>query len=268
MGAVPILTYHEISPQRRPSYVRFTVTPAVFEQQMAWLAAKGYSTITLDHLAAYRAGRATLPSRPIVLTFDDGCVECVEHATATLSRHGFTGTFYLVADFMGATSTWTLPRRQVAFPLIDWRTAGRLVAEGFTCGSHTCTHRRLAELPPEECRDELVRSRIVLQDRLGVNVAHLSYPFGSFTAAVREAAAEAGYLTACSIQNGLSRASDDLLALHRLNVGGYETLTDFKCRVITGKRPDEVLPRPVYSMARRARSLFREWTGQARSATR
>jgi len=89
-----------------------------------------------------------------------------------------------------------------------------------------------------------------------VAVTHLSYPFGSFTPQVRALAAEAGYTTACSVQNGLSPSSDDRLALHRLSIGGNDTFTDFKCRVITGRRPDEVLPRPVYSLARRARALF------------
>jgi peptidoglycan/xylan/chitin deacetylase (PgdA/CDA1 family) len=268
MHSVPILTYHQISPVPHPSYARFTVTPQAFRRQMAWLAARGYSSITLDDLVAARAGRQPLPAKPIVLTFDDGCVEAVEHAADVLPRHGFTAIFYLVTDLMGTASTWTLARRHVAFPLIDWAAARRLVEAGFTCGSHTATHRRLAELTAAECRDELGRSRAVLQDRLGREVVHLSYPYGSFNPAVRELAAEAGYVTACSVQSGLSRPSDDMLALHRLNIGSMDTFTDFRFRVVTGKCPDEVLPRPMYSLARRAKALFNQWTGQARSTTR
>ena len=268
MRAVPILTYHQISAVPYPSYVRFTVTPEMFRRQMAWLASKGYTTITLDDLVAARAGRRALPVRAIVLTFDDGCVECVEHALEVLPRYGFTGTFYLVAGAMGGTTTWTRTRRHVEFPLIDWTSARRLIEAGFACGSHTVTHPRLAELTAAECRDELVRSRAVLQDRLGTDVVHLAYPYGSFNPTVRRLAADAGYVTACSIESGLSRASDDALALHRLNVGSNDTFTDFRFRVVTGKRPDDVLPAPMYSLARTARALFNQLTGQARSATR
>lgn len=266
MVSVPILTYHQISAAPQPSYLRFTITPEVFARQMMWLASKGYSTITLDDLVAYRIGHGTLPPKPIVLTFDDGCVECVEHATAILPKYGFTGMFYLVSGFMGATSTWTLSRRQVEFPLIDWDAARRLVAAGFSCGSHTVSHRRLAELSLDDCRDELTRSRAVLEDRLGVPVVHLSYPFGSFNAQVRRLASEAGYTTACSTQEGLSSASDDRLALHRLSIGWNDTFTDFKFRVVAGRRAEELLPKPVYALARKARTLFKEWSGQARRA--
>jgi peptidoglycan/xylan/chitin deacetylase (PgdA/CDA1 family) len=268
MRPVPILTYHMIAARPAPSYVRFTVTPDAFARQMAWLAAKGYTAITPGDLLACRQGGRVMPRKPVVLTFDDGCVECVDHATAILSRHGFTAIFYLVTGFMGATSTWTLPRRRVAFPLIDWSTARHLVASGFTCGSHTVSHSRLAELSAAQCREELTRSRAILQDRLGVDVVHLSYPFGSFNPVVRQLTSEAGYETACSVQDGLSTAADDPWALHRLNIGGDDTFTDFRFRVLTGKRASELLPKPVYSLACRARSLFSGLPGQGRSAIR
>jgi hypothetical protein len=61
---------------------------------------------------------------------------------------------------------------------------------------------------------------------------------------VQAAAAEAGYLTACSTRPGRSGASDDLLALHRVTVYGHDSLLDFACRLRTG-------------------SAVREWLGQA-----
>ena len=96
-------------------------------------------------------------------------------------------------------------------------------------------------------REELTRSRATLQDRLGQDIVHLSYPYGSFNAEVRAAAAEAGYQTAVTIQLGVSNASDDPLALHRINIGGDETFRDFKLRVRTSRRVDELLPKPVYA---------------------
>ena len=63
---------------------------------------------------------------------------------------------------------------------------------------------------------------------------HLAYPFGSFNQAVRAAAAEAGYQTACSVTIGLSKSADDVLALHRVPVIGGDSLLDFICRLRTG----------------------------------
>jgi peptidoglycan/xylan/chitin deacetylase (PgdA/CDA1 family) len=253
---VPILTYHEISKRPAPTYRHWTVTPDEFSDQMSWLAGKGYTSLNLDQLMECRAGRAPLPPRPVVLTFDDGCQECVDHATAILPQHGFTGVFYLVTGYMGGVSTWMKERRNVELPLIDWQTARDLAASGFSCGSHTVSHHRLGELSLAQSREELARSRATLQDRLGQDIVHLSYPYGSFSPDVRTAAAEAGYQTAVTIQLGLSDPSDDPLALHRINIGGDETFRDFKLRVRTSKRVDELLPKPVYAVASGAKRLI------------
>jgi peptidoglycan/xylan/chitin deacetylase (PgdA/CDA1 family) len=247
--------YHEISARPHASYLRFTVTPAQFARQMKWLADHGYATVTPADLMAARAG-ASLPRKPVVLTFDDGCRECVDHAMAILPRHGFTAVFYLVSGVMGATTWWTRERLNVEFETIDWDTARDLQARGFVCGSHTVNHHRLAQLPITACREELHRSRAALQDGLGQDVVHLAYPHGSFNDDVRRAAAEAGYATACTTQPGLSPASDDPLALRRVGIYGDESFTDFTLRVRMGKRTDELLPRAVYMMGSRVKGLL------------
>jgi peptidoglycan/xylan/chitin deacetylase (PgdA/CDA1 family) len=250
MPRIPILAYHEISATPDPSYLPFTVTPLQFEKQMAWLARKGYRTITCDDLLAHRAGAGSLPDRPVIITFDDGCRGAAEHAIATLPAFGFTATFYLVPSVIGSTTIWA--RNQRYLPVLDWDLARELVALGFTCGSHTQHHRRLAQVPEAECRDELTRSRDTLQDRLGCEIAHLSYPHGSFNAAVRRLAAEAGYRTACTVQPAVSSSSDDLLALPRVRPSGDESFRNFTLRVRTGKPLEQWLPRPIVSLAARA----------------
>lgn len=257
MRYVPILTYHEISAKPQPTYLTFTVTPAQFDRQMQWLAENDYSTITLDHLLDHRAGRRALPKRPIVITFDDGCREAIEHAMATLPKYGFTAMFYLVTGVIGGATRWTKTKRDFELPVVDWRTAQQLIASGFSCGSHTVNHRRLAQVAMSECREELFQSRATLEDRLGQDIVHLSYPHGSFNAGVRQIAEEAGYRTAVTVEPGLSCETDDALALRRVRVSGDEKFRDFKLRVRTGKRLEELLPKRVSSLAVRASRLLR-----------
>src|SRR5438876_6650552 len=65
---VPILLYHHI----RKGCTRWHVSPQKFEQQLAYLAANGYHTISMEaYLDAIQNG-APLPDKPVVLTFDDG----------------------------------------------------------------------------------------------------------------------------------------------------------------------------------------------------
>lgn len=233
-ASVPVLMYHEVSPSPHPAFRRYTVTVRAFTRQMRWLAALGYRAIDLDTLVRARQGRGALPRRPVVLTFDDGFQGCADHAVPVLRAHGFTAAFYLVTGLVGATSRWLRPELGMELPLMGWDTVRALAAEGFQCGAHSVTHPRLPGLDPSRRRAELVDARKRLEDELKRPVLHLAYPYGALDPAVRQAAAEAGYVTACSTRAGLSGADDDLLALRRVTVYGHDSLLDFACRLRSG----------------------------------
>ena len=230
---VPILMYHQVAPEGPDAFRKYFVTPKVFRSQMAWLRRTGYVPITLDALRDARAGRGSLPARPVIITFDDGFQACIDHAVPILEDEGFTAVFYLVAGLMGKMSSWLIAERGCAFPLVDWRTARQLQAAGFQCGAHTMSHPRLTTLSPDACLDELLETRHRMEDRLSSPIRHLAYPFGDYDAHVRTLAEEAGYETACSVRIGLSRPDDDMLALHRVPVNGGESLLDFMSRLKT-----------------------------------
>jgi peptidoglycan/xylan/chitin deacetylase (PgdA/CDA1 family) len=199
---------------------------------MRWLALSGYTTIALDDLLAVRRG-GSLPSRPVIITFDDGFRDCVEYAVPILQAHGFRATFYLVAGLIGKTSEWLLAERGFELPLMDSPTARQLEEDGIEFGTHSMSHPRLTDIGVEACRTELMQSRQRLEDQLGHRVPHLAYPFGLYNDSVRSLAAECGYESACSTRIGLSDVDDDLLALHRVPVNGEESFFDFICRLST-----------------------------------
>jgi peptidoglycan/xylan/chitin deacetylase (PgdA/CDA1 family) len=239
--SIPILMYHQVSPQPLVAFRTYTVTPKAFAAQMAWLALTGYVPINMDKLLEYRSRRAPLPSRPVIITFDDGFQSIVEYAVPILQAQGFTAVFYLVAGLVGKSSRWILPELGIECPLMDWNAARQLERGGFQCGSHTMSHPRLSILDPASCSHELVKSRCLMEDSLGHEVRHLSYPFGSFNDRVRSLVAETGYRSACSTQKGLSGPDDDCLALHRIPVKGQDSLLDFICRLHTTRTVNELL---------------------------
>ena len=253
--AVPILMYHEVAPVARADFARFTVAPADFAWQMAWLARGGFTAVGLDELLAARAGRAALPRRPVVLTFDDGFADSGRHAPPILERHGFTATFYLVAGLVGQGSRWL--RQEVGFelPLMDWDTVHRLRARGHRFGSHTVSHPRLARTEPTACREELARSRALLEAGLGEPVVHLAYPFGSHDETVVRLAGEVGYVTACTTLEGRSR-DEGALELRRIPVYGTESRLDFVARLHTARSAGELAGRALGPLRRLRRAAL------------
>lgn len=260
--------YHQVTPTPVPaSFYKYTVTPRAFRIQMDLLARLGYTPITLDALVAARRGSSQLPPRPVIITFDDGFRDCATYAVPILNEHRFTATFFLVAGLMGQASNWLVAERGVEFEMMDWATARELVAAGFDCGSHTVTHPRLAQISERRCREELGESRRCLEDNLGHTVRHLAYPYGSFNERVSALAAEAGYVTACSVQIGLATMSESPLALHRVPITGQESdeswrsRLDLLFRLKTGWGLNAWLDGKKQALVRRANLVARQGQG-------
>jgi peptidoglycan/xylan/chitin deacetylase (PgdA/CDA1 family) len=106
---------------------------------------------------------------------------------------------------------------------LSWDDARALLDAGMSVGSHAHSHRMLARLPELDQRDELARSRAILEERLGRAPAALAYPYGwpgAFDASTERLAREAGYALAFASVEGVNRpGTTDPFAVRRLGVG-------------------------------------------------
>lgn len=98
---------------------------------------------------------------------------------------------------------------------------GQTVKRGHIIGSHTVTHPNLAHVPADALEKELTESKAVLDRLTGANTHHFSYPRPilepHYTAETGAAAARAGYVTAVTCTDGLTRPGDDLMAIRRIS---------------------------------------------------
>ncbi|MFL6799340.1 MAG: polysaccharide deacetylase family protein [Xanthobacteraceae bacterium] len=111
---------------------------------------------------------------------------------------------------------------------MDWKELSILAADPLvTVGAHTVNHVRLAKVPETSARSEMEMSRLVIEARLGIRPAHLSYPVGDTTSAgPREfrIAAELGFKTAVTTRPGVLFPShrQHLMALPRVSLNGEQ----------------------------------------------
>ncbi len=80
-------------------------------------------------------------------------------------------------------------------------------------------------MEPQRARDEAVRSREVLRQRLGCPVTSFAYPYGTradFSRATAKILTDAGYTTAFTSQHGAIKQGADPTALPRIKVEGGE----------------------------------------------
>jgi len=101
---------------------------------------------------------------------------------------------------------------------ISWEQATEMQGSVVSYGSHAISHRILTRLTAEECRQELARSRQLLETRLHSPVLTLAYPNGDHDAQVERMAHEAGYRLAFTTQRGFVHRDSPAMALPRINI--------------------------------------------------
>ncbi len=205
-AGVPVLIYHKVG-QLPPGVIRkgLYVSPALLARQLGELRAAGFSTVPIGESRAHE----TNAGRKIVLTFDDGFQNVLEHALAPLAEAGFQAMQFLVPGMLGGWNAWDLPQGEAREKLMDAAQVREWLAAGHRIGAHTMTHPDLAKLPAAEAREEIFASKKSLEDTFGVAVEDFCYPYGACNEAVRGMVEEAGFKTACMTRQGVNFPSTD-----------------------------------------------------------
>ena len=239
MTRVQILMYHRVGhfPGRVKAHGALYCHLPRFKAQMRLLRLLGYSVVSLDEAAAGLRGDKPLPARPLVLTFDDAYVDFLDNAAPVLQAHGYPATVYAVSGLIGATSSWDAGVGPEPAPLMSAAQLREIQAMGFTIGSHSVSHPRLAGLDEARIRAELTGSKHALEDLLGRPVEHFCYPYGSHDLRAVEAAAEAGYHTATTCLRTSATPADDPLSLPRKSVSQGNTALRVWWNMLTQNTP-------------------------------
>lgn len=235
--AIPILLYHKIGlPPRGARVPGQYVSPRLFRRHLSYLARRGYTSVSL--LEVVRQG-PQLPTRPVVITFDDGYRCIYEHALPALIEHGYSATVFLVAKGVGGTNFWEEAVGDVKEPLLAASELGEMVGSGIEFGSHGLTHPHLTTLAEADAAREITESRAVIEDLLGAPCPTFAYPYGDWNGRVRDLVGEAGYEVACTTRRAAARRSGDHLALPRINIRRHNVVLRFGYKLWRAQRVRE-----------------------------
>ncbi|MBI3154311.1 MAG: polysaccharide deacetylase family protein [Burkholderiales bacterium] len=254
MSRVLVLMYHQVDAPRSAQEQRFCTSPADFAAQMQWLAGAGYRAVDLDAVVGHVKGCAMLPEKSFHISFDDGFVGVLEHALPTLAALRMPATLFALPRRTGLTNDWMHRRGAPRRALLSAPQLQLLADEGFTIGSHSCTHARLPELDADAARQEIVDSKSELEAMLGREVRHFAYPYGLFDERVREIVVQAGYASACSTRSGFNRPGEDPYLLRRIDIAGTDKQWQFRQKLQYGSNEAKRLqPLAYYAGRLRAR---------------
>jgi peptidoglycan/xylan/chitin deacetylase (PgdA/CDA1 family) len=199
MGDVLVLCYHALSGDWPAP---LSIPPERLEAQLTYLVERGYRGTTFTEAITAPPARKTL-----AVTFDDGFRSVLEHALPIMAGLGLPGTAFVPTAFVGrkgpiawpGTDRWLGGPHEKELTGMSWDELGRLAEAGWEVGSHTCTHPRLSQLDEKVLHHELTESRRESEERLGVPVLSIAYPYGDVDGRVVRAAERAGYVTGAAL---------------------------------------------------------------------
>lgn len=190
---VPVLVYHGIgSAPVDTEDRRFVVARVRFAEQMMSLREAGYHAITTGQLSRYLSTRdpRTLPSRPILITFDDGRVDAMLQGDRILRDSGMRATMFAI----GRASESGSPYYESWQGLRDYATESRWelgnhtydlhhqLGQGLAARSALVTAGRREPLRAYTARvaGDLTRSDRLLAGHPGAARGAFAYPFGDW----------------------------------------------------------------------------------------
>lgn len=272
---IPILMYHSISDTDNARFRQFAVSPALFAEQMVYLHQHGYTPVTVTQFITARSQeRAAFPVRPVILTFDDGFADFYSNALPVLRQYGFVATLYISTAFINGTSRWLRHEQETTRPILTWKQLTEIRSADIECGAHSHSHPQLDTLPSAAAREEILRSKRLLEDYLSCEICSFAYPFGYYTSSIRHMVQEAGFTSACAVRHTLSSEADDAFSLARLMVrpdaheeafaalltGRSSSLAAATYRVYARART------PLWQAVRRSGALVKQKHGTCRDA--
>ncbi|WP_432714224.1 polysaccharide deacetylase family protein [Pedobacter sp.] len=166
---VPVLCYHQIRDWKATdskSSKDYIIPIGTFKEHMKMLADSGYHTILPDEYYAYLNKGTTLPSKPIMITFDD--TEHNQHAIAApeLKKYGFKGVFFIMTVSIGRPNYMT--KAQIK----------ELADDGHVIGSHTWDHHNVKKYQGKDWEVQIDKPTKTLEEITGQKITDFAYPFG------------------------------------------------------------------------------------------
>jgi peptidoglycan/xylan/chitin deacetylase (PgdA/CDA1 family) len=209
---VPILLYHRFD-TRVTNFM--TVTPAVFESQLAYLRSNGYHVIPLRRLVDWYLGKAPAPpAKSVVLAADDGHGSVFTRMLPIIRKYNVPVTLFIYPSAISNAKyamTWDQLRALKKTGLFDIQ-------------SHTYWHPNFKKERKKLTREEylkfvdiqLKKSKQRLEKELGGQVDMIAWPFGGLPDQdLLERANKAGYAAAFTIVRRAASPQDTPMLLPR-----------------------------------------------------
>jgi len=219
-----ILLYHSIGDTKTGDVSGTRISTEVFTEQMNLLHARGYNVLGLAELIEAIKENKEIPGNSIAISFDDGYKDMLANAVPILRKYNFPATVFVVPSYVEGNM-----RSQHEY--LSWEDLRGLGAVDIVIGSHSRSHRPLADLSLESMKAEVSESKQVLEEELGSSVDLFSYPHGSVNESIERILSDTGYKAAAASLIGVNYNDTDIFDLRRTEIRSNDGLFEFEKKI-------------------------------------
>ena len=204
--SLPVLMYHSILDSKAKAG-KYTIPPAVLEQDLQYLREHGYTSVSPEELIAYARGEGSLPEKPVLLTFDDGYYNNYSYVYPLLETYDMRAVISVVGSF---TEQYSAPGAVMNnnYSHLNWAQLREMLDSGrVTLGNHSYDmHSEKTRLGfcrvPNESEQDYVRKitenishmqRLVRENLSGYTMQVLTYPYGAYNKLSEQIARDLGF---------------------------------------------------------------------------
>jgi len=220
---VPVLCYHQVR-DWKPTDSRvardYIIPPAVLKDQLKMLHDSGYHTILPDQLYAWLTTGAALPSKPVMLTFDDTDEDQYTVAYPEMKKYGFKGVFFIMTVSLGR-----LPHYMSKDQVKELYNAGNVI------GSHTWDHHNVKKYQGQDWVTQIEKPTKTLEAITGTPIRYFAYPFGLWNPQAIPELKKRGFIAAFQLADKRD-PNDPLFTIRRIIVPGSWSLKTFNNALI------------------------------------
>ena len=250
---VQVISYHDVRPDLEGELDpdRYAVSTPRLVEHFEWFREEGYTPVSLEQVMAAREGRATLPERPILLSFDDGLRSVYTEVFPLLKLYRYPAVVAVVTAWQDAPEGWTLEYDGLGLigpeDFVSWDELREMEASGLVevaSHSHDLHEGVLGNpfgneqpaavtrvLDPEAERYESEaewRARVEadlelssqrIEGELGRAPRAIVWPYGAHNRVLEEMAAELGMVASITLRPG-DQPADELHGMRRYLISG------------------------------------------------
>ncbi len=218
---MPVLMYHKIPVEELQSRHRIFVTRENFRKHLAFFQRQGFSTVTFSDLREYWLGLKDyreFPTKPLMLTFDDGYIDNLTEAEPLLREFGFRAVIFLLGNHQILENTWDADTGEKPQALMSFEEKKKLDSNIWEIGSHGFDHLHLPQVSEEQAFQEMQNSKLQLEKDFNRPILAFAYPFGSTNGKVASLCQKAGYSFAVNTDQGGLHLADQPHSIFRVNI--------------------------------------------------